>query len=115
MKKKSNDIFDDIVEGLEQSVAYSQGKISLKTTALPEPPPAPKPSHIVSLRNRFNMSQAVFAAALNVSIKTVQAWEQGARTPSHASLRLLQIFEDEPKILARITNSPVGVRPNQAQ
>ena len=102
MKKKTNDnIFDQLVEGLEASIQYSKGALSLRTTTLPEPPPVPKPKEIVRLRERYNMSQTIFAAALNVAPKTVQAWEQGQRVPSHASARLLQLFEREPDLVAR--------------
>ncbi len=35
-----------------------------------------------SLRSRFKMSQAVFAAFLNTSVSTVQKWEIGEKTPT---------------------------------
>ncbi len=93
MKSKTEDsFFDQLMQGLEESIQYSRGLLSLRTTVLPEPPPVPEPGQILELRNRYKMSQSVFAAALNVAPKTVQAWEQGQRVPSHASVRLLQIF-----------------------
>jgi putative transcriptional regulator len=48
---------------------------------------------IRALRQRVHMSQAVFARVLNVEPVTVQKWEQGAKKPSGASLRLLQIVD----------------------
>jgi putative transcriptional regulator len=36
---------------------------------------------------------------LNVSVKTVQAWEQGVRKPSDAALKLLAIAEKHPEVL----------------
>ncbi|MCC6154411.1 MAG: hypothetical protein IT367_11665 [Candidatus Hydrogenedentes bacterium] len=48
------------------------------------------------------MSQTVFAAPLNVSKKTVQSWEQGIRSPSDASLRLLQIIRKRPDVVETI-------------
>ncbi len=48
---------------------------------------------IKALRKKFDISQPVFAAYLNVSPATVKAWEQGAKKPSGASLRLLQIVD----------------------
>lgn len=110
MKPKiEHTIFDQMVEGLESSIQFSKGALSLRTTTLPEPPPVPKPKEIVRLRERYNMSQSIFAAALNVAPKTVQAWEQGQRVPSHASARLLQIFEREPEVVARTIG---GVTPS---
>ena len=48
------------------------------------------------------MSQAVFAAVVNVSVKTVQSWEQGVREPSDAALRMLQLMRREPDIVQKI-------------
>jgi putative transcriptional regulator len=48
---------------------------------------------IKKLREKLDLSQPVFAACLNVSPATVKAWEQGAKKPNGASLRLLQIVE----------------------
>ena len=48
------------------------------------------------------MSQAIFAQVLNVSTKTVQSWEQGQRKPSHAALRLIQVFREDPSSLVEI-------------
>jgi DNA-binding transcriptional regulator YiaG len=48
---------------------------------------------------RLNLSQAVFAGVLNVSVKTVQAWEQGLRQPSDAALKLLTIAKKHPEVL----------------
>ena len=51
------------------------------------------------MRQRLKLSQTMFARALNVSPKTVQAWEQGVRTPSDAALKLLAIAEKHPEVL----------------
>ena len=56
------------------------------------------------------MSQAVFARVLNVSTKTVQSWEQGERKPSHAALRMLQVFRENPTFVIEI----VGKSPARA-
>jgi len=53
----------------------------------------------VKLRQQLNLSQAVFASVLNVSVKTVQAWEQGLRQPSDAALKLLTIAKKHPEVL----------------
>ena len=100
MKKKTDSpgVFDMILEGLEDSIAYSRGeKRTLATTRVPDPPPAMGPEEVIRLRKRLNMSQSLFAATLNVSEKTVQGWEQGLRTPGNASLRLLQIAGEHPE------------------
>lgn len=107
----NTNLFDEIVQGLQESIAYSKGKLSLRTTAIPAPPPELPPRRILALREQCRMSQAVFAATLNVSPRTVQAWEQGKRVPSHASARLLQLIETQPGIVRLITDGKLPPSP----
>lgn len=48
---------------------------------------------IKALRERTHLSQAVFAAVLNLSVSTVQKWEIGDKKPSGPSLKLLNLIE----------------------
>ena len=48
---------------------------------------------IKGIRNRLNMTQAVFALFMGVSKKTVEAWEAGTNHPSGAASRLLSMME----------------------
>ena len=98
-------LFDRLRKGLSESSAYSKGELSLLTTQLPAPPPRPDPARIVSLRKQYRMSQALFAAVVNVSVKTVQSWEQGLRQPSDAALRMLQVIRREPEVVERILSA----------
>src|SRR5688500_8811945 len=95
-------LFQRLKKGLEDSIAHSRGELTLRTTELPAPPPAASPARVAALRRRLRMSQSVFAAALNVSPKLVQSWEQGLRTPDRGDLRLLQIIERDPGLLTRL-------------
>lgn len=111
MKKKASDmnVFEMVMAGLEDSIAYSKGKkMSLVTTRVPAPPPPMDARKVIRLRKRLNLSQRLFAAALNVSTKTVQGWEQGLRTPSNASLRLLQIAQLVPQTIWTVVNGGQG-------
>jgi putative transcriptional regulator len=91
--------FEQVKLGLEQSIAHSRGELSLRTTTLPLPPPPASPRRVAALRRRLKMSQSVFAAALNVSPKLVQSWEQGIGRPSRGDLRLIQIIEKQPQLI----------------
>jgi putative transcriptional regulator len=51
------------------------------------------PTKIRRLRQKENISQAVFAAILNTSVSTIQKWELGDKKPSGPSLKLLSILE----------------------
>ena len=87
--------FEDLKEGLEEAIEYEKGKKTLRSHRINVPPP-PKPysaREIRRIRTKLQYSQAVFAKILNISIKTVQAWEAGQRSPNHAALRLLEIID----------------------
>jgi putative transcriptional regulator len=80
----------------------------LKTTVaeLPDEPPEIDAPTLVAIRDQSRMSQAVFARLLNVSSKTVQSWEQGLRTPSHAARRLIQIYSQHPEAVCLSVGLP---------
>ena len=95
--------FDDLKEGLEEALAHTQGKITLKSEIIeiPDAPIEYKAEDIKRIRDKYHYSQGIFAKILNVSPRTVQSWESGQRVPSHAALRLLEIVDKgiyQPKI-----------------
>ncbi|HEX6649698.1 MAG TPA: helix-turn-helix domain-containing protein [Pyrinomonadaceae bacterium] len=59
-------------------------------------------SRIVRLRLNTGLSQAQFAAALGVSKRTLEQWEQGRREPSGAAKQLLKIAERHPEVLIEV-------------
>jgi putative transcriptional regulator len=115
-------VFDQLMTGLEQSLAHGRGELSLKTTTLPLPPPAASPARVIALRKKLTMSQSVFAAALNVSTKLLQSWEQGTRKPD-GELRLIEILTKQPELVSSLIldgaprqsskGPPTGKRPSR--
>ena len=99
-KYMSGELFGDLMQSLDDALRYSRGEqINVRTTTLPAPPKPMTRKEIIKLREQFNCSQAIFARLLNVSVKTVQAWEQGLRVPSDAALKLLNIAKAHPDAL----------------
>jgi putative transcriptional regulator len=101
-KSKRRPLAQRLKAGLTEAVQYAKGELSLRTVHVPDPPPEIAPKEVTSLRSKTGMSQAVFARVLNVSTKTVQSWEQGERKPSHAALRMLQVFRENPMFVIEI-------------
>jgi len=98
----SDEAFGELRGALEDALAYERGeRRDLKVTrvAVPRPPEPISRDQIVAIRRRLNCSQSVFAMMLNVSPRTVQAWEQGTREPSDAALKLLSIADRHPEVL----------------
>ncbi len=98
----SDEMFAEIEESLQDALEHARGKrADLRTTRIAVPP---APRHmsgrqIAALREHLNCSQSLFARILNVSVKSVQGWEQGLREPSDAVLKLLSIAEKHPEVL----------------
>ncbi|HET6851593.1 MAG TPA: helix-turn-helix domain-containing protein [Pyrinomonadaceae bacterium] len=98
----NDDAFAELKGAMEDALAFERGnRRNLKVTRLqaPRPPKAMSPRDIARIRQRLNCSQAVFAMMLNISPKTVQAWEQGSREPGDAALKLLTIAKNHPEVL----------------
>ena len=54
-----------------------------------------KPRDIRALRQREQVSQAVFAMHLNVSKGVISQWERGEKRPAGASLKLLALVKEK--------------------
>lgn len=92
--------FQELLQAARQAVEHYEGRRhDLRTTILPAPPDPMDAGQIRRLRERIGASQAVFAMALNVSTKTVQAWEAGARVPDGGNLKLLRLGEAHPEVV----------------
>jgi putative transcriptional regulator len=91
-------MLDELLETAVDLNAYgvlTKGELS-RVRALCEPPPIYTPERVALIRtSQAKMSQAVFAAMLNVSVSTVQKWESPTanKRPSGPAAKLLQLLE----------------------
>lgn len=81
-------IGQEILDGLKEIKAH---KTTLRTRTLTEPVPPRE------IREKLRLSQAAFAALMGVSVRTLQDWEQGRRSPSGPAKALLRIAEQHPE------------------
>ena len=86
----------EILEGLQEIKQFKAGELELKTRELREP------SNPKVIREKLSISQSTFAALMGVSIRTVQDWEQGRRSPSGPAKSLLRIAEQYPNVFLQI-------------
>ncbi len=56
-----------------------------------------EPPDIREVREKLNVSQNEFAIMIGVSVRTLQNWEQGRRTPEGPAKALLRIASKNPK------------------
>ncbi len=91
MKKKKRNIGNEILQSLKD-IKSGEGKKSFVEI----------PSDIKQIRDELDISQIGFAKMLGVSLRTLQAWEQGTRNPSGAALSLLKIAAAKPGIIRSV-------------
>ena len=84
---------------------YQRGKKKLRsfTLEIPEPAKLWRKEQTARLRKeRFGVSQPIFASLLSVTASTVRAWKQGLKSPSGAANRMLKLAELEPEVFQRL-------------
>ena len=103
MGSERRSLFERIAQGLEDGIAHERGerKLRVKQIVIPDPPKSYSADDVRRLRNHLKLSQPGFARLLQVSPKTVQSWEQGARSPRQSAARLLQFIE-HPEMLVEM-------------
>jgi putative transcriptional regulator len=82
----------DIAAELRRSVKEMIAKKGAKVAVSP----------VVSARIKSGLSQSQFAGLLGVSVRTLQEWEQGRRSPSRAAKTLISIAEMRPEVLREV-------------
>lgn len=90
-----SEMFELLKEGLEGIIQHQKGKKKLRKRVVEVPEPATQytADDVKRIRKSLHYSQEYFALLLNISKKTVQAWESGRRNPNHAALRLLEVID----------------------
>ena len=58
----------------------------------------PEPD-VKRIREQIGFSQAKFATLIGVSIRTIQNWEQGHRSPTGAAKVLLRLVQADPEAI----------------
>ena len=95
--------FETIKQGLVEAIEYESGK--RPNTKVDKIMISPIHIHnkdeIKQIRKKLNMTQKLFAAALGVSIKTVEAWESGANPPTGVANRMLELLSRDNELFDR--------------
>jgi putative transcriptional regulator len=66
------------------------------------PAPKLKARELIELRERLNMSRAVFARYLRTNPRTLENWEQGRARPNAQAAVLIRLVERYPDTVARL-------------
>ncbi|MCJ8346229.1 helix-turn-helix domain-containing protein [bacterium] len=88
-------LFSELVTSMKQVKSIMKGDCS------PSRVHKHHKSSVIDIRKRTCLSQSKFALLIGVSLKTVQNWEQGIRTPNGAAKTLLKLIDHEPEATLR--------------
>ena len=96
-------VFDSIMQGLNEALEYERGDLpNVRVDKITVSPLRMYSGEDVKgIRNSINMTQRLFAEALGVSAKTVEAWEAGTNTPSGAARRMLELMSNDRGLLEK--------------
>jgi len=97
----NNELFAELLESVRQGGAILRGEKAPSRKFEIEAP------DVKGIRERFELSQSEFAALLGVSIKTLQNWEQGRRTPHGAARVLLQVAARHPQAVWEVVERSI--------
>jgi len=92
-----NGFFESIKQGMLEAIEYERGNLpNVKVrNIIVAPLNIYTGMDIKRLRTQQNMTQKLFADALGVSKKTVEAWEAGTNTPSGTANRMLDLLSQD--------------------
>ena len=88
-KIKRRSVGDEILAGLRELKNGQYGRV----ISVPD---------IAAIRGKTGLSQGRFARLLGVSVRTLQDWEQGRRSPSGAARTLLLVANRNPRALLEV-------------
>ncbi|MEL7536247.1 MAG: helix-turn-helix domain-containing protein [Pseudomonadota bacterium] len=83
------DIGQEILDGIRELKSGKSGRV----VSLPP---------ISEIREKTGLSQSQFATLLGVSVRTLQDWEQGRRSPSGAARTLLLVANQNPEAILAV-------------
>ena len=95
----------EVLDGLREVGEHRVGKRTLRTLHVePRPLPALTSDAIREIRDRFEVSRAVFAHMIRVPVRTVERWEQGRSRPPHSAAALILMAQKYPDTFERLAS-----------
>ncbi len=98
---KDAELFDGIVSGLEEALAFKNGTSKAETLARKRSLPD---ISVSEERRKLDLTQKAFANILGVSRRTVEAWESGKSNPSPTARNLIYLISQDPALIQKLQN-----------
>ena len=101
--KGKRDVFAELTEGMAALAESREGKRTLRSHAVEfRPAPAVTPRELVRVRQKLNISRALFAAYLRTNVRTLENWEQGRAKPNAQAALLISLVKHFPDTVQRL-------------
>lgn len=103
VRATKRDLFAELSEGMTALAQARQGKRTLRTHAVEfKPAPEVTPRELVRVRERLNLSRALFAIYLRTNVRTLENWEQGRAKPNAQAALLINLVKRFPDTVERL-------------
>ena len=103
MKKQKRNLFDELMQGLDDLADARTGKQTLRTHEVEmNPAPDVTADEVLALRERLHLSRAVFARYLRTNPRTLENWEQGRAKPNAQAALLIRLVDKFPDTVERL-------------
>lgn len=93
-----SDISKNILKGAKESLEYAKGN---KVTVKEHKVRVPEEVDVVAIRNKLHMEREEFADEFGFSLRTLEKWERGERSPKGPTRAYLTVIEKDPKAVKR--------------
>ena len=96
-------VFAELAEGFDALKAEREGKVTLRSHAVQKKPaPSVTAKELVRVREKLNLSRAVFARYLRTNERTLENWEQGRARPNAQAALLIRLVAKYPDTVKRL-------------
>lgn len=100
-KKQTSTYGQSIIRGLKEAVAHTEGKqvagLRARRVSI-KPIPHYKHNEIKRIRTKVQMTQKSFALFMGVSVKTIEAWENGRNEANGTAQRMLYLLDKDKQL-----------------
>lgn len=101
--KQKRKLFDELMDGVDSMQQQRENRITLRSHQVDELPPLSVDADVIrDTREQLQVSRAVFARCLRVSVRTLENWEQGRARPNAQAAALVLMVRKFPDTLEKL-------------
>ena len=98
-------LFAEVSDGFGSLAKQREGKLTLKTWDVEvKPSPQVSAEDLRAVRERLNLSRAVFARYLRTNPRTLENWEQGRARPNAQAALLIHLVDRYPDTVVKLAS-----------